>query len=223
MPVGHEQQMAQIDIPAPAPPGDLQRVQRKRKLALRVVGVMCIAAICVTGSYWRDASPDFFALLRGLGVLFILACIFGRTWCTLYIGGLKKKELISLGPYSIVRNPLYVFTILGTSGIGLLTGSLLLSLAIAAMTLFVFWRVVLAEEVFLARVFGSSFTEFAVRVPRFWPRFSAWKDADELRVKPWLVLQTFLDASLFLLAVPLIWLKDQAQASGWLPVLVQLH
>lgn len=214
--------MAQVDIPAPATPGDLQLVQRKRKLALRVVGAVCIGVVCVTDSYWRGAAPDFFALLRGLGVLLVLACIFGRTWCTLYIGGLKKKELISFGPYSIVRNPLYVFTILGTTGIGLLTGSLVLALVIGAATLVVFWRVVLAEEVFLARAFGTAFSDFAARVPRFWPRFSVWSDSDELRVKPWLVVQTFLDASLFLLAVPLLWLKDQAQASGWLPVLLYL-
>ncbi len=214
--------MAHVDIPAPAPPGNLQALQRKRKQALRVLGVLSVAAILLTDSYWRRTSPDFFILLRGLGVLAILACVFGRTWCTLYIGGYKKKELINHGPYSIVRNPLYVFTTLGTAGVGLLTGSIVLALAMGAMTLLVFWRVVLAEEAFLTGVFGATFREFTARVPRFWPRFSAWKDVDELRLKPRLVLQTFLDASLFLLAVPLIWLKDLAQASGWLPVLLRL-
>ncbi len=214
--------MAQVDIPAPAPPSDLQMLQRKRKQALRAVGVLCIVAICVTESYWRSAQPDVFALLRAVGFLLILACIFGRTWSTLYIGGLKKKELVKLGPYSIVRNPLYVFTILGTSGIGLLTGSLVLSLAIGAATTLIFWRVVLAEEEFLAGVFGADFSRYTASVPRLRPRFSSWQDADELRVKPGLVLQTFLDASLFLLAVPLIWLKTQAQAAGWLPVLLHL-
>jgi protein-S-isoprenylcysteine O-methyltransferase Ste14 len=201
--------MAQVDIPAPAPPGELQMLQRKRKKALRIVGALFIAVMCVTESHWRGDAPDFFALLRGVGVLLILGSIFGRTWCTLYIGGLKKKELVSFGPYSIVRNPLYVFTILGTTGIGLLAGSLVLALAIGAASLFIFWRVVMAEELFLSRTFGSAFGDFAARVPRFWPRFSAWKDTDELRVKPWLVVQTFLDASLFLLAVPFVWLKDR--------------
>lgn len=214
--------MAPVDIPAPAPPSNLQALQRKRKQALRVLGALSVAAFLLTDSYWRIIFPDFFTLLRGLGVLAILACIFGRTWCTLYIGGHKKRELIEHGPYSIVRNPLYVFTTLGTAGVGLLTGSIVLALAMGAMTLFVFWRVVLAEEAFLAGVLGATFREFTARVPRFWPRFSAWKDVDELRLKPRLVLQTFLDASLFLLAVPLVWLKELAQASGWLPVLLHL-
>jgi hypothetical protein len=95
-------------------------------------------------------------------------------------------------------------------------------LAIGAATTFIFWRVVLAEEEFLAGVFGADFGRYTVSVPRFWPRFSSWQDADELRVKPGLVVQTFLDASLFLLAVPLIWLKAQGQAAGWLPVLMHL-
>jgi protein-S-isoprenylcysteine O-methyltransferase Ste14 len=214
--------MAQVDIPAPAPPNELQMLQRKRKQALRMVGVLCVGAIIVTESYWRSTQPNFLAVLRAIGFLLILTCIFGRTWSTLYIGGLKKKELIKLGPYSIVRNPLYVFTILGTSGIGLLTGSLLLGLAIGAATTFIFWRVVLAEEEFLAGVFGADFSRYMASVPRFWPRFASWRDAEELRVKPGLVVQTFLDASLFLLAVPLIWLKAQGQAAGWLPVLMHL-
>ena len=48
------------------------------------------------------------------------------------------------------------------------------------------------------------FPAYAARVPRFWPRLSPWQEADELIVKPRLVHRTFLDASLFLLAVPAV-------------------
>ena len=41
----------------------------------------------------------------------ILICILGRTWATLYIGGQKQRELVTKGPYSVVRNPLYLFTL----------------------------------------------------------------------------------------------------------------
>ena len=56
------------------------------------------------------AAQHVQALLETGGVILILVCIVGRTWCTLYIGGNKKRELITAGPYSVVRNPLYVFT-----------------------------------------------------------------------------------------------------------------
>ena len=63
---------------------------------------------------------------------------------------------------------------------------------------------------------------YAARVPRFWPRLSQWKEADELRVKPHLVRRTFLDACLFLLAVPAAYLLAWLQRLGQFPVLLDL-
>jgi protein-S-isoprenylcysteine O-methyltransferase Ste14 len=201
---------------------DLQRLQRRRKQALRMIAVLCIALLLITQSHWQTAAPGLPIVLQRTGLLLILACLFGRTWCTLYIGGHKKRELITLGPYSVVRNPLYVFTMLGTAGVGLLAGSLALALLFAACAMAIFAWIVRAEEAFLADAFGREFRGYAARVPRFWPRLSAWQNADELLVRPHLVMRTFLEASLFLLAVPLIEVKDLAQTAGWLPVLLRL-
>jgi hypothetical protein len=152
----------------------------------------------------------------------IVLCIAGRTWCTLYIGGHKKRRLVRSGPYSIVRNPLYVFSVLGTAGIGALTGSLVLAAFCAFFAWMVFSYVVRREEGFLAAQFGAEFTAYAAEVPRFWPSFGQWQEADELLVNPRLVRRTFLDASLFLLAIPLMGLKVALQQAGTLPILLHL-
>lgn len=201
---------------------DLQGLQRRRKHVLRIAAVLCMALLVVTESSWRATLPSVHGLMLRTGVLLILLCIAGRTWCTLYIGGHKKRALITKGPYSLVRNPLYVFTIMGTAGIGALSGSVVIAVLFAALAVAVFSLVVRQEEVFLESTFGQEYAAYAARVPRFWPRFSAWEDADEALVKPRLVRRTFLDASLFLLAVPLMELKDMAQAAGTLPVLLHL-
>ena len=211
--------------PSPATPADapdLQVLQRRRKHALRIAAVAGMALLAVTQSRWRTAQPALYDLLVRGGVLLILLCIAGRTWCTLYIGGHKKRELITKGPYSLVRNPLYVFTFMGTAGVGALSGSFVLTLAFAALALVVFSLVVRQEEVFLGGAFGRDYAAYAARVPRFWPRFSSWEEAGEVMVRPRLVRRTFLDASLFLLAVPLMELKDWGQATGRLPVLLYL-
>jgi protein-S-isoprenylcysteine O-methyltransferase Ste14 len=197
---------------------DLQRLQRRRKQALRMAALGCVALLLVTDSGWLQIAPDIHLLLQGAGLLLVLVCLFGRTWCALYIGGLKKRELVTRGPYSIVRNPLYVFTILGAAAVGLLAASLLCALLFAALALSVFSHVARQEEAFLEAVFGQAFRDYAARVPRFWPRFSAWQDADVLHVNPRPVMRTFLETSLFLLAVPLVALKAALQASGWLPI-----
>ena len=204
-------------------PGDeaLQKLQQRRKLALGAVGLVCLALLLLTQSRWLGA-PRFHGLLQQIGLLLVALCILGRTWSALYIGGYKKRELITAGPYSLVRNPLYAFTIIGTAGIGLMAGSLVCAALFAAFATAVFSYVIRAEEAFLSNVFGQAFQAYMARVPRFWPRFSAWRDVDELAVRPRPVMRTFLEACLFLLALPLIEAKDLLQAWGWLPVLLAL-
>jgi hypothetical protein len=121
-----------------------------------------------------------------------------------------------------VRNPLYLFTFVGAAGVGAQSGSIANTLIFGAASLLIFYLVVLEEERFLAAAFPDAFAAYAARVPRFWPRLSLWEDAGELLVKPRLVHRTFLDASLFLLAVPITDLIDWGQHLGWFPVLLYL-
>jgi protein-S-isoprenylcysteine O-methyltransferase Ste14 len=201
---------------------DLRHIQRLRKYVLRLGIVLCVGLLLFTDSTWRTQEPSVHELIRWLGVALILVCILGRTWCTLYIGGLKKKQLVMHGPYSVVRNPLYVFTIIGAAGIGAQAGSLTMLALFAGLVTAVFYMVALQEQAFLAATFGDDYAAYAKRVPLFVPRLSAWLEADQLVVNPVLVRQTFRDASLFLLAIPANALIDGLQDGGWVPVLLRL-
>lgn len=206
----------------PAADMDLQGLQRKRKLVLALGGGVWLLLLLFTQSRWRATAPHLRALIEIAGVVLILISILGRTWCTLYIGGHKKRELVTAGPYSVVRNPLYVFSAIGTAGIGAQTGSVLVALLFALGSLAVFQIVARREEAFLAATFAGEFDAYSARVPRFWPRLSQWREAEELRVKPRLVRRTFLEACLFLLAVPAAQLVAWLQQAGRLPVLLSL-
>ena len=211
------------DSPIPAAADiDLQALQRKRKQVLALGGAVWLLLLLFTQSRWRAAAPHLQALIEIAGLVLILICILGRTWCTLYIGGHKKRELVTAGPYSVVRNPLYVFSAIGTAGIGAQTGSALVALLFALGSLAVFRIVARREEVFLAKAFPAEFDAYSARVLRFWPRPSQWREADELRVKPRLVRRTFLEACLFLLAVPAAQFAAWLQQVGQLPVLFSL-
>ena len=205
-----------------APDPDLQAVQRRRKRVLALGVVVWVLLLLFTGSRWSTAAPHVPALLEMGGLFLILACILGRTWCTLYIGGHKKRTLVTAGPYSVVRNPLYVFTSLGAAGIGAQTGSVLVALLFAAGSLAIFAVVARQEEAFLATAFPDEYVAYAARVSRFWPRLSQWREADEVLVRPHLVRRTFLDACLFLLAVPAADMLSWLQRLGHLPVLLTL-
>ncbi len=206
----------------PANGADLQQLQRKRKQVL-VAGIVCgLALLAITDPTWRTEWRRLHRAIQFSGLLLILVCILGRTWGTLYIGGQKKRELVTKGPSSVVRNPLYLFTLFGAAGMGALSGSIAMALLSAAFATVVFVSVVRQEEQFLLTTFPHDYPAYAARVPRLWPRFSAWQDADQLIVKPHLVNRTFFDASLFLLAVPLIALKALLRDLGWLPILFHL-
>lgn len=199
----------------------LSGVQKHRKRLLLICGISAILLFSVLASADSPESPAHEAI-EAFGFALILLCILGRTWCTLYIGGRKKHELMSCGPYSVVRNPLYVFSLLGAAGVGLTTGSIIIGVAVAISAFLIFNTVVRSEEAFLAGTFQEHFGRYAHRVPRWIPRFSEWRDQAEIVVRPKLVLFTFRDACLFLIAVPLFEEIDYLQTSGILPVILHL-
>lgn len=199
----------------------LSQVQQYRKLSLWLAVPPFLLAFLLTGPRWTEGSTGEEAIeMLGLGL--IALAVLGRTWCTLYIGGRKKREIVDAGPYSLSRNPLYVFSLLGALGIGMTSGSLGLGLLLASFTFIVFDQVVRWEEAHLAAQFGDTYARYRARTPRWLSPRAVWRDADFLEVRPRLVLTTFRDASLMLLALPLVEGLEALHALLHLPVLLHL-
>jgi protein-S-isoprenylcysteine O-methyltransferase Ste14 len=89
---------------------------------------------------------------------------------------LKGHELITDGPYGIVRNPIYLgmFGLMIATGLALSSGWALLSAAVV----FLIGNLIRirAEEKLLREAFGSQFVRYAERVPAFLPRI--WSTSD---------------------------------------------
>lgn len=200
---------------------DLGQVQRRRKRALVVCALALMAMFPVTASVY-GAETAMHETVESAGFALILFCVLGRTWSALYIGGRKRRTLVIEGPYSLVRNPLYLFSVVGAGGIGMTTGSVAFGLAFAMVAFLVFDSVVRSEETWLKATFGANFEAYAAEVRRWRPRLSAWRDAHEVLVRPRLVLATFRDAVPLLLALPLSEAIDHLQEAGYLPVLLRL-
>jgi protein-S-isoprenylcysteine O-methyltransferase Ste14 len=199
---------------SPAEIADLRRPQRGRKAILR--GLAALGAIA--GIFVASAWPPDGGLHLGLewsGYVLILICIAGRTWCSLYIGNNKVRELVMTGPYSVSRNPLYVFSILGGIGVGAMFGSFVFAAATGAIVFAVFRMIARREESLLTEIHGDAFRRYCERVPRFWPRLSVWQDSERLTIKTKPVYATFLDSLFFLAAFPLAEAAEWIQQSGW--------
>ena len=78
-----------------------------------------------------DAESRSAALAGLLAWPVLAAGVSLRLWSTLHIGGHKRQRVVMDGPYSICRNPLYLFSLLATLGVGL--GSCTLAFPAIAM------------------------------------------------------------------------------------------
>jgi protein-S-isoprenylcysteine O-methyltransferase Ste14 len=198
---------------------DIASVQKARKIALLLaIGIIGIL-IVVSAPGWP--APVEVAI-QWWGRAMIFTCIAGRTWCTLYIGGRKLSELVTAGPYSVSRNPLYMFSIVGAVGAAVQVGALSVGFAAGVLAWIVHFLVVISEERLLLASHGEAFRSYAAQVPRFLPRLSGWKDVDLLDVRPHQVVTTFLDACFFLSAIPLTASVGYLQRAGLIPVLLRL-
>src|SRR5262249_55594807 len=87
----------------------------------------------------------------------------------------SERSLVTAGPYGLVRNPLYLGTLLISAGIAVMSGSV----AIIAAYLLIFWpgywAVIMWEEGRLERQFGTTYRGYFDSVPRLVPSFRRWK------------------------------------------------
>lgn len=207
-------------IPA-TPPSSLGDYQHIRRMVLAVLLMVMFAALLFTQARFPpDTMPH--ESLEMLGVLFIFLGIVGRLWSTLYIGGRKSAEIVSGGPYSITRNPLYLFSTLAAAGVGAQTGSVVVMVGFGVLCALAFHIVIRREERFLKEALGVPFAAYMARVPRFIPNLAIYQEGDTGSFKPRLLLNTLLDGLVFLAALPVFELIDTAQKSGALPVLFRL-
>jgi protein-S-isoprenylcysteine O-methyltransferase Ste14 len=202
-------------------PVALAAIQTARKIVLLVVILLGVGLLFVADSRWPGGHPVHESI-EWFGIAAIMFVIVGRTWCSLYIGGRKTRTLVAVGPYSVCRNPLYVFSVIGGVGVGAQLGSFTLAAAAGALAWLVFFVVALKEEEALSAAFGDSYRRYVDRVPRFLPRWRLWRDVETLEIRPRAVLMTFVDACVFLVAIPVAEGFEFLHSIGALPVLFRL-
>jgi protein-S-isoprenylcysteine O-methyltransferase Ste14 len=198
----------------------LSPVQAARKAALWVLVLALVAGMAVIGT--PVGRPGMHESVEWAGRFLIAVCIVGRCWCTLYIGGRKIAELVRIGPYSMMRNPLYTMSFVGAAGVGAQTGSLVMAALFLLVAWVVFRIVVAREERFLIGRFGEAYVDYLRTVPRFLPNIRLWKSPEWLEVRPDRVVLTFIDGLWFLAAIPLAEGVDWLQRAGYVPVLLRL-
>ncbi|HET8596454.1 MAG TPA: isoprenylcysteine carboxylmethyltransferase family protein [Castellaniella sp.] len=195
----------------------LASAQVRRRHALGWLAALAVLVFPWVESAWPEAGW----VNQGLewsGLALMILALLGRCACMLYLGGRKGADLVDEGPYSVSRNPLYVFSILAVLGMGLQTGSLIIGLALAALAGLIFHWIVGEEEILLRQAFGARFEAYCQRVPRFLPRWSGWRSPQHVVVDVPGLRRTVRDALPYFLAIPVFELIEAAQQAGWVHV-----
>lgn len=201
---------------------DIALVQTIRKFTLLIVLFIGISFAVLTDAQW-PAHSAIRETIEIVGLILIVSCIVGRIYCTLYIGSRKISELVDTGPYSICRNPLYFFSIVGAAGIGAQQGSIFLAACTSLAVYIVFLLVIFKEEQLLEDRFGLAFVLYSNRVPRLIPNITLWKDTEgQISVDPRLARTTALDACILLIWLPIAETLEHLHEAGILPKLLLL-
>jgi protein-S-isoprenylcysteine O-methyltransferase Ste14 len=124
---------------------------------------------------WRVLSGIL--VLLGLGFRALADGFAGRHTRT---GQIEAPRLSTGGPYSFVRNPIYLGSMMiGLGMVGLLASWIALIPYIAVFAIFYF-AVIPAEEQFLRKTFGPQYEEYCRNVPRLRPRLTPWPGAERI-------------------------------------------
>jgi len=123
-------------------------------------------------------SPTLKSIIIG-GILILIGELL-RLWAVSYAGSKTRTtdevggdQLVTQGPFGIVRNPLYIGNIVIYTGVGIMSNALMPYLTIFAFLYFVFqyYCIILNEEEYLSNTFKDKFTLYKSKVNRFIPSF----------------------------------------------------
>lgn len=127
--------------------------------------VAIVASPLVMPNSWLAVATDglaWVAFVAGAGL---------RFWATLYIGGRKSDQVVSDGPYSLCRHPLYLGSVLLVLSGALFLKSLVFAFALALLATAYVMFTAPAEEEYLAARLGEPYRQYCQRINRLWPSF----------------------------------------------------
>lgn len=193
--------------------------QRQRIHILRVGALTMLPLLLLAQPTWDGVAHE---LIEVAGICLVFACMVGRMWSILYVGSKKNVELVTTGPYSMMRNPLYFFSCIGAVGAGLMYGSLLVALGLGLAAYAVFSVTAMKEAEFLRSKFGLAYEVYSRHTPHFLPNPALYSDEQEVFFSPKALKRTLLDAALFLAIFPVIEGLEYLHVNGTLPILMHV-
>ncbi len=163
-----------------------------------------------------------YLLVKTVGSLLIALCAMGRVYCTAFLGGYKNQRLITGGPFSVCRNPLYVCSFVGVCGIALVSCHLVIMVLLPLGLWRVYEALVIREEQFLRQTFGQDYADYCAVTPRFVPALVRFRLPETVAADPRLLMLAVRDGMAWFFVLPVFDFIDYLHRAGLLTSLFRL-
>jgi protein-S-isoprenylcysteine O-methyltransferase Ste14 len=201
----------------------VQRCLERSRLVISQIWVAGIFALAsLSRSHWSENEVYETTITSVALILTMLGCV-GRIWSIAHIAGRKNAELVTVGPYSLCRNPLYFCSFLAALGIALSTCTLTIPAVVVIGFAAVYPVVIRAEENRLSALFGESFAEYCQTTPSFFPRFRSYVPASLLLIDMRSFNRGVRDSGWLILGFITARMNAELHEAGWGIVLWILH
>lgn len=154
-------------------------------------------------------------VLDVLAWVFFLGGALFRFWSTLYIGGRKGHTVVSEGPYSLCRHPLYVGTFLLAISGALFAGSPFILAAVILLGIYYALFTIPVEERYLVNLLGEDYVAYCRQTSRLIPRFGQYRSPDMIEVQVAALWRELKRGFLWLLLPPLCEILSFLQTCPW--------
>ena len=154
------------------------KIERWRKRATAVLTMVWLLSASVLDSRWGEESPVGLTLFS-LGCLLMGVGVIGRVWCLGYIAGRKATELVTDGPYSLCRNPLYFFSAVGAVGVGLASCTLTFPLLVLVGIGLYYPGVLKSEANRLSELHCDEYRAYQQSTPSLMPSLKHFHESSE--------------------------------------------
>ena len=156
----------------------LREVFFRRRLEIGLLSVVPAAFLVRPGGMFGSHETAGLAVSTGLIIAGMLLRIWAGGCAGTHTGDSRilAPRLATGGPYSHVRNPIYLGTILlGLGMVGVIGDIRLLPICLITFTL-LYVMIIPAEERFLRHCFGLKYEIYCGGVPRILPRLTRWQE-----------------------------------------------
>jgi protein-S-isoprenylcysteine O-methyltransferase Ste14 len=186
-----------------------------------VVCVIC--AFSLGAAEWTVGHPLVEQALFITGITLASFGAAGRAWATSYISGLKMKELVTTGPYSLCRNPLYFFSFILGVGFAFCTKTLTIPAIVAVVMAILYYFQIKREEKHLRQQFGAEYDSYFAAVPRFFPRLSNYCEPDTIHISTRPLRTGLFGIAFLLILIALLELIHGLHQANILPDLYHIY